>query len=199
MEIVEQLEMKARGGVGGFAVDESADITDMKYAERMILSQDFLKALAKLKVVTTEKVGDKEVIKGGTILIDASELAAEGYDGEINGAAHKFNQEFVALEKPYMSTSYTSDKATVKVIEEKDEAGNVVGTTERKIPDKLRIYRVTEKFEADRYACDASIKVKGTADKKGINNYHEPTTGMRLRVAAWKEQNEKHAKLLDKI
>ena len=214
MEIVEEIVMKRAFG-GGREADESASLTDMKYAERLILNDEFLKAFGKLKVATTEKVDGKDVIKGGSILIDVSELKEAGYDGGIAGAAHKFNQEFVALEMPGFGTSYKTDDApevTEEVEDPDTHQKTIVKTTP---PNKLRIYRISEKFDPENYACDASSKVKVGVEKEvnevvegktvkvkklvPINNYHEPTTGMRLRADAWLEQNvDRLAKVLAK-
>lgn len=184
-EIVEELAIRPRGGIGGLGgvQDDSDDLNKMKYAEVLVLDKEFLEALATLKVARQE--GDK--IIGGAILLSKDDIPAgrdgTGYEGEMNGAAHKINQEFVALEIPFYATSYSTDKAekTTRTGKKGKKVGIVYNVT---LPDKLRIYRVSDKFEIDRYAADASKKVT----EEGKNNYHEPTEGMRLRAAKWLDE-----------
>lgn len=184
--VVEELPIKPRGGFGGLggAPDDSDDLSDMKYAEVLVLDEEFLKALSTLKVAHQE--GDKLV--GGFILLSKEDIPAgkDGttYDGEMNGAAHKVNQEFVALQIPYYATSYATDDAekTTRVGKRGAKVGIEYPVT---LPDKLRIYRISNTFEIDRYAADGSKKV--TEERK--NDYHEPTTGMRLRAAKWIDEN----------
>lgn len=178
-EIVEELKMK-RGG-GGFE-DESDNLDDMGYAERLVLNPEFIAALAKLRVVKTEGT----TITGGAILISKSDLdfGEKKYVGEMNGAAHKINQVFVAMEIPFYANSYSTDKAekTTRIGKRGKNKDIEYKVT---LPDKLRIFRISENFEIDRYAADKSKKVS----EEGINDYHEPTEGMRARVAKWIDEN----------
>lgn len=196
--VVEDLEMRTRGGlggVGGYNEDISDDLNEMRYGEKLVLNKDFLEALASLKVAHVEG----NVIKGGTLLIPRADVITQtgvvNIPTEINGIAHAVNREFVSLEIPFYATSYASDDAekvvkTAKKGKYADKPRNVT------VADTLRVYKISEKFEVDRYACDGSKKVKD----EGINNYHEPTTGQRLRASKWIEENgEELADLLKAV
>lgn len=178
--VIEDLEMRTRGGVGGGGTsDDSDDLADMRYSERLVLSKDFLEALAQLKVA---KVVDNHIL-GGTILIPRTDI--EGYEGkEITGAVHSTNRVFVALEIPFYATSYASDGA--EKIRRTAKRGKDIGKEKNvTIPDTLRVYRISESFDKDLYACNGSKKVT----EEGVHPYHQPTDGMLAREEKWVEEN----------
>jgi hypothetical protein len=139
--------------------------------------------MAGLKIAYLEKTENKpDVIKGGSILIKKDEI--EGYTGaEISGAAHAVNRVFVALEAPFYATSYSSDDAEkiVRVAKRGKDMGKSKNVT---IPDILRVYRISEKYEVDRYAAEGSKKIT-----EGVKAYHQPTIGMVARENVWIEEN----------
>ncbi len=183
MEIVQEVTLKARGGQGGFgAADESDNLEDMNYAERLVLNKEFLTAIGTLK--TAVKEGD--VIKGGAVMLTKEDILQyrNGEEIEMNGVAHKVNQVFVALEVPFYATSYSTDAAE-KVTRTKKRGENIGKEYKVTLPDRLRVYRISDTFSIDNYAAKESKRVKDD----GVNDYNEPTTGMRLREEKWVEEN----------
>ncbi len=222
--VVEQLEMKQRGGIGGiggFNEDTSADLKDMRYWEKLVMDKDFLEALAGLKPAKrVEKlVNDvkKTFTTGGTIVIPISDI--EGHSSKEAGAiAHGINKQFVALEIPYFATAASSEDAEkkTKVVDGKEKSAG-------RMMDEVRINKIGDKFNIDDYAAEASARCQPKMEKKekvGEDGkvitdeagnpviedvvvqptiYHEPTKGNRDRAAKWINENGEDPEIYDAL
>ena len=227
-EIVSELKLAPRGGAGGFgASDDSENLEDMRYAEKLIFNGKvgklaFLEALATLKVAEEESQEDGSVVvKGGVILLDRNDIPDLPTNEEIGitGICQRIDSEFVALEIPFKSQAHMSDEARARpAVEVEIKRGKNKGKMRKEKPaDMIKIYRVSEDFDIDNYAATASkrcqpkkvlqdvVDESGKTVKKevivdGSTDYNEPTTGQRLRAAKWlKENGEAIADTLEAI
>ncbi len=224
--IVEELELAQRGGAGFGKKDDSADLADMGYEEKLIFegkvgNKSFLEALAALKVAEVVKNEDgTEVIKGGVILLDRSDIPdlPEKEIG-ITGICQRIDSQFVAMEIPFKSQAHMSDAARAAApVEVIIKRGVNKGRTRKEKPaDMIKIYRISDKFDIDNYAATASKrcqpkveiqevvdsagqKIKKEVTVPGSTDYNEPTEGQRLRTEAWLKLNgEGIVDTLDKI
>lgn len=205
---VEELVLRPRvgGGGEGGAVDDSDDLSQMRYSEKLVYDADFLKLLSGLKVASEETIeheGKKRKrLTGGLITLQKEDIPFSETDREsgLNGVCHMINKTFVAMGIPFEAKSFTSDDA--KPVTKELVKGERKGETDtKKEPDYIRIQRVSEKFEVDRYAIDGSIKTRSVAEGgKGSGTYQQPTTGMIKRAAKWINQNvDDLADIFDKI
>ncbi len=193
ISVVEEFELAGRGGVGGFNKDDSDNFVDMKPEEKLILNADFLKLLAKLKVASEKIIDGKKHIVGGTITLAKEDIPDFDVDQGLNGACHMLNKEFVALQIPFYAKSYSSDEAEVTTNVGKRGKKRGVSYTIKE-PDGIRIHRISEEFDLNKYAADGSTKCAPTTNtdgtvKKGSGTYQEPTEGMKLRAAKWISEN----------
>lgn len=224
--IVQELELAQRGGAGFGQKDDSRDLADMGYEEKLILEgkvgkMSFLEALATLKVAEVVKGDDgTESIKGGVILLDRSDIPdlPEKEIG-ITGICQRIDSQFVAMEIPFKSQAHMSDAARAAApVEVVIKRGVNKGKTRKEKPaDMIKIYRISEKFDIDNYAATASKrcqpkvqvqdvvteggqKIKKEVTVPGSTDYNEPTEGQRLRVEEWLKLNgEKITDTLEKI
>lgn len=184
VKIVDEIVMQKVGGGGRATVD---------YAQKFILNEDFLKMMAKLKVRTEKTMEGKRHVYGGTITLTKEDLPEYFQTGEegMNGAAHKFNQVFVAMESPFYATSLTSEEAKkVKVEKTKTRGANIGEKYIVTIPDQLAVYRISDTFSPDFYACEGSKKTLTTEQGgEGSGAYQEPPEELREYVAKWIEDN----------
>ena len=231
-KIVDELELAPRGAGGFGKKDDSSDLADMGYEEKLFFEgkvgdKTFLEALATLKVAVEEPQEDGTVkIKGGVILLEKSDIPeTEDTPREkldkigITGICQRIDSESVALEIPFKAQAHFSDEARAAApVEVTIKRGVNKGKTRKeKTPDMIKIYRVSEKFDIDRYAATASKrcqpkveiqevvdqtgqKVKKEVTVPGSTDYNEPTEGQRLRAEKWLKLNgEPIADVLEKI
>ncbi|MDD3474445.1 MAG: hypothetical protein PHP08_00895 [Candidatus Dojkabacteria bacterium] len=207
-KLVEEIKLAQRGGEGFGVVDDSENLNDMRYAEKLIFygkvgDMSFFEALATLKVAekVTEDDGS-ETLKGGAILLERSDIpgnpvnAKTGKPIGITGICQRIDSEFVALEIPFKSQAHTSDEARL---------ANKDKPAKERQADMIKIYRISKEFDIDNYAASASkrclprkeiqeVEVDGKVVKKevevaGSTDYNEPTPGQRLRAARWLREN----------
>jgi hypothetical protein len=162
LRIVEY-EPKAFGG--GAGKDDSADLEDMNYAERLVTSEEVWEFLHKLKVVG-------KGTKGGVLEIPLTHLnSIEGYKGAgTGGVCHKVNQVFVALQMPFRAEPM--GKNAVRIVRVSQEFNVKLYA----VPESGRMGK--EKTVIDEDGTTETIPAK-------LQDYEKPTEGVVARMTKW--------------
>lgn len=182
IKTVDEITLRATGGHGFGKKDDSDDLAKMNYAERLIMSEEFIRVAAGLKVAYKEG----NTLKGGSILLGREDIPDYFEDGDegVNGACHMINKVFVAAGFPLFATSYASENAE-KRVKQRERGKNIGKTVKDTVADMIRIYRRSNDFNIDNYAAADSERVR----VKGKTMYHQPTEGMYLRENKWLHEN----------
>ncbi len=177
--IVEEIVMGGSGGGKGHK--DSSD--ELNYAEKLILSDDFIEALMGLKVAYKE--GDS--FKGGFILLqkdDVPEYFTTGKESS-EGLTHMINKVFVASKSlPFKAESHRGKGAQFADVVSK--GSDKKASHGYKVSQTVRVFRVSEKFDINKYV------VEGSTSFKGKNPYHTPTDKSIERVQKIIREKELH-------
>jgi hypothetical protein len=187
MSTFEEEEVISKRGPGGGGGDESDNLEDMKFAEKLVLDREFIEALGKRVVLTdVNRKGYKYI----TVKIDV--LKDLGYEAnDMSSAAQRINAVFVAIGREhsgfaYRAQPFNSDAAETKeiVVSRGEKKGEVV---DRTLSDKIKIYRCGETYDGRKYGVEESGKTwKKTGEPL---DYEAPTLGVTARVAKWIFEN----------
>lgn len=197
--MVRELELTPSARGGGAGPDVSDDLTEMRYAEKLVCNCETLTSLARREVL---KSGDT---KYKYTLTDLEELKSFGMDAgtsALSSCARMVNAVFVAMEIPYFGRPHTS--ADVEKTEYTGKVGkNKDKVIEKRVADLLKINKYSDEWEASEYACIEGripskkyVLVDGAKVEKAkvqpgqhtepvILRHEEPTIGVRKRVIRW--------------
>lgn len=180
-------EVVSKRGPGGGAGDDSDNLEDMRFAEKLVCDTEMMEALAKREILTdSNRKGYKYI----TVKINV--LRELGYEaGDMSSAAQRINSVFVAIGRAhpraaYRAQPYNSDAAETKevVVSRGEKKGEVV---DRTLSDKLKIYRYADVFDPRKYGIEESGKTwKKTGEPL---DYESPSQGVTLRTAKWIFEN----------
>ncbi len=199
-EFQEEFVLRKTEGIGG--KDVSDELDDMTYVEKMVTSEPFLRALARLSVAKEVITETDRKVYGGTILLkksDISKFRDDGSEVEMSTAANQINKVFVAYEVPFFAKPWATDDAPeVKKTGKRGKKKDIEYTTTP--ANRLRIFRISEEFNVDNYFAEKSVKVLTGKVKAS----HEPSGSMRGRAGKWidqiiEENNEAMFELLRKV
>ncbi len=176
-----------RGGAGGGAGDDSDNLDDCKFAEKLVLDREFIEALGTLKILSD---ANRKGYKYITVKIDI--LKELGYEAnDMSSAAQRINAVFVAIGRKnsrsaFRAQPFNSDVAVTKeiVVSRGEKKGEVV---DRTLSDKIKVYRYGEVYDARKYGVPESGKTwKKTGEPL---DYEDSTVGVTARVARWIFEN----------
>lgn len=169
--ITQELPVPKKGGRGAGSSDEQT------YAEKLILSDDFIEALMSLKVASVKdgKITGGNIILGFNDIPDYFTADVDGIMPGVNGACHMLNKVFVAGKMPYKAVGYDNGHS-VKTTKTKKFGDNVGDEYTSTAYDSIRVFKVSEKFSINHYAVIGSNSLKGTT-------YHQPADDMVTRVS----------------